>query len=93
MSAVETGQAALHRTMRRAIMHVLGNEELSDLVMESLLDRHPQLTQLWEDGVCRGCHGVLREMERVEGHHLCEFCCWQADHDKYVDNLRMYGSE
>ena len=84
---------AFHRTLLRSISHVLADEERAGMVLDSILDRHPQLAQLWDEGVCRGCHAVLREVERVEGHHLCEFCCWQVDHDKYVENLRMYGSE
>ena len=84
---------AFHRTLLRSISHVIADEERAGLVLESILDRHPQLVEVWDRGVCRGCHAILSELERAEGHGCCEFCAWQADHDRYVENLRMYGAE
>lgn len=86
-------QSGLYRTMRRAIMHVLADEERADLVLESIMLKHPHLVEVWEAGTCRVCRGILSELDRVERHGCCEFCSWQADHDYYVENLRMYGGE
>lgn len=84
---------AFHRTLLRSISHVLADEERAGLVLESILDRHPQLVEVWEKGVCRSCHAILTELERVEAHGCCEWCEWRADQDRYADNLRMYGAE
>lgn len=86
-------QTALHRTMRRAIMHVLADDERADMVLDSIMEKHPHLVEVWEKGTCRGCRAILSELERVEPHGCCEFCAWQSDHDYYVENLRMYGAE
>jgi len=86
-------QTALYRTMRRSIIHALGNEELADRVMDSITSSHPHLAQVWDENTCVGCRSILSALEKVEGHGYCEFCAWQADHDKYVENLRVYGGE
>lgn len=85
-------QQALRRTMRRSIINVVGNEELTDTILDSIMRSHPHLCQVWDDNTCRGCRGILSALEKVEGHY-CEFCRWQTDHDQYVDSLRKYGSE
>jgi hypothetical protein len=85
-------QTALHRTLRRSIMHALGNEELADKVMDSITISHPHLAQVWDENTCVGCRSILSALEKAEG-RACEFCKWQVDHDKYVENLRIYGAE
>lgn len=87
-----TMQTALLRTMRRSVMHALGNEELADKVMESITHSHPHLAQVWDENTCFGCRSILSALEKQEG-SFCEFCAWQQDHDKYAENLRMYGGE
>lgn len=85
-------QTAFSRTLRRSIMHALGNDELADRVMDSIIERHPHLAQVWDENTCRCCRSILSAVEKSEG-GACEFCKWQADHDYYVENLRMYGGE
>ena len=85
-------QNALARTMRRAIMHALADEERADLVMESIQKAHPHLAQVWDENTCVGCRAILSTLEKEEG-GFCEFCKWQIDHDHYVENIRKYGAE
>lgn len=85
-------QTALHRTMRRSIMHAVGNEELADKVMDSIIESHPHLAKVWDENTCQSCRSILSTLEKEEGGH-CEFCKWQADHDYYVENIRKYGAE
>lgn len=86
-------QTALHRTLRRSIMHAIGNDELADKVMDSITHSHPHLAQVWDENTCTGCRSILSALEKVEGQGYCDFCRWQADHDHYVENIRRYGDE
>jgi hypothetical protein len=79
--------------MRRAIVNALGNEELADRAMDSIIDAHPHLAQVWDENTCVSCRAILSPIEKAEAKGCCEFCEWQADHDYYVENLRMYGGE
>jgi len=47
---------------------------------------------VWDENTCVGCRSILSALEKAEG-SACEFCKWQVDHDKYVENLRVYGAE
>ena len=92
MGIIES-QTSLYRTMRRSIVNALGNEEAADRAMDSIIDAHPHLADVWERGTCKICRGILSELERIQPHGCCEFCEWQADHDVYAENLRRYGAE
>ena len=93
MTTITTeSQTAFIRTLRRSILNALGNEELADRALDSIVDAHPHLAQVWDENTCRACRSILSALEKVEG-GACEFCRWQADHDYYVENLRMYGGE
>ena len=48
--------------------------------------------QVWDENTCRCCRAILSAVEKDEG-GACEWCRWKADHDYYVENLRMYGGE
>jgi len=85
-------QTTLYRTMRRALMNALGNEELADRALDSVIDAHPHLPQVWEKGTCAKCRAILSELERLEPHGFCECCEWDIDYDEYADNLRRYGA-
>ena len=83
----------LHRTMRRAIAHVVGDTAAADLVLDAILERHPHLAQVWSENTCRGCAAILTPLDKAEARECCDFCQWQAGHDYYADNLKMYGGE
>jgi hypothetical protein len=87
-----TTHNALARTMRRAIMHALGDEERADAVLDSIKAAHPHLAEVWDTNTCCGCRAILSTLEKEEG-GFCEFCAWQIDHDHYVENIRKYGAE
>jgi hypothetical protein len=86
-------QTALHRTLRRSITHILGDDPRVDDVMDSIIKTHPHLAQVWDENTCVGCRAILSPLDKAEGKGCCEFCVWEADHDYYVENLRKYGSE
>lgn len=84
---------ALHRTMRLALMNALGNEELVDRALDSVMITHPHLSLVWDRGTCDRCRAILTELERLESHGFCECCAGDIEFDEYADNLRRYGAE
>lgn len=92
MTTGTVSQTAFQRTVRRSIMHALGNEELADRVMDAITESHPHLAQVWDENTCKACRSILSALEKAEG-GCCEWCQWRAEQDYYEENLRMYGAE
>jgi hypothetical protein len=86
--------SALYRTMWRATMHALGNAAAADQVMQSIMDSHPHLAEVWDANTCRACKAILSQLDKAEASPYCECCRMDNDPPEYYErNVKMYGAE
>lgn len=84
--------STLYRTMWRSIMHALGNAEAADQVMQSIMDSHPHLSEVWDTNTCRSCKAILSGLDKAEASPYCECCRSITDPPEYYErNIKMYG--